>query len=186
MAIEDLMGEGTVLPITRWGTPVMHEQTQPVTAFDDDLRTLVADMFTTMRAAQGVGLAATQVGRGLSLFVYLCPDADDFVHYGAICNPPSPPRPAKSATSIPPTRAASRSPVATNASPVPTGPPAPASTRGANLSPSREPASWLAASNTRPITSKARSSATACPPAPTGSSPSRWTPSRTSTPTTGP
>lgn len=87
MAIEDLMGEGTVLPITRWGTPVMHEQTQPVTAFDDDLRTLVADMFTTMRAAQGVGLAATQVGRGLSLFVYLCPDADDFVHYGAICNP---------------------------------------------------------------------------------------------------
>ena len=87
MAIEDLMGEGTVLPITRWGTPVMHEQTQPVTAFDDDLRTLVADMFTTMRAAQGVGLAATQVGRGLSLFVYLCPDADDVVHYGAICNP---------------------------------------------------------------------------------------------------
>lgn len=87
MAIEDLMSEGNVLPITRWGAPVMHTPTQPVTVFDDELRALVSDMFATMRAAHGVGLAATQVGRGVSLFVYLCPDADDIVRYGAICNP---------------------------------------------------------------------------------------------------
>ncbi len=87
MAIEELMTGGSVLPITRWGTPVMHEQTEPITEFDDDLRALVRDMFATMRAAEGVGLAATQVGIGRSLFVYMCPDEDDKIHYGAICNP---------------------------------------------------------------------------------------------------
>ena len=87
MAIEELMTGGTILPITRWGTPVMHEQTKPVTDFDDDLRTLVRDMFATMRAAHGVGLAATQVGLGLSLFVYECPDGDERIQVGAICNP---------------------------------------------------------------------------------------------------
>lgn len=87
MAIEELMTGGTVLPITRWGTPVMHEETEPVTVFDDDLRTLVRDMFATMRAAHGVGLAATQVGLGISLFVYECPDAEERIRHGAICNP---------------------------------------------------------------------------------------------------
>lgn len=87
MAIEELMSGGTVLPITRWGAPVMHEPTTPVTAFTDDLRDLVRNMFATMKAADGVGLAATQVGLGVSLFVYSCPDEDDRVHNGAICNP---------------------------------------------------------------------------------------------------
>ena len=35
---------GTVRPIVRWGTPVMHRRSAPVTAYDDDLRALVADM----------------------------------------------------------------------------------------------------------------------------------------------
>ena len=87
MSIESLTTGGTVLPITRWGTPVMHEPTEPITEFDDALRDLVRDMFTTMRVAPGVGLAATQVGRGLSLFVFECPDADDVVTIGAVCNP---------------------------------------------------------------------------------------------------
>lgn len=78
---------GTVLPITRWGTPVMHAVTQPITAFDDDLRTLVRDMFATMDAANGVGLAATQVGVGKSVFVFACPDADDQIQVGVVCNP---------------------------------------------------------------------------------------------------
>ena len=84
---DDLTTRGTVLPITRWGAPVMHERTRPVTAFDDELRGLVRDMFATMHAAQGVGLAATQVGRDLSVFVFECPDADDVVHSGVVCNP---------------------------------------------------------------------------------------------------
>jgi peptide deformylase len=87
MGIEELTTGGTVRPITRWGESVMHAQTRQVTAFDDDLRTLVRDMFATMAAAHGVGLAATQVGVDLAVFIYDCPDADDIHHVGAICNP---------------------------------------------------------------------------------------------------
>ena len=87
MGIEELTSGGTVLPITRWGEPVMHAQTRPVTAFDDDLRQLVRNMFATMAAAHGVGLAATQVGIDLALFIYDCPDEDDINRVGAICNP---------------------------------------------------------------------------------------------------
>ncbi len=79
--------QGKVLPITRWGDPVMHTPTSPVVEFDDELHELVADMFATMEVASGVGLAATQVGRGISMFVYTCPDGDDVVRTGVVCNP---------------------------------------------------------------------------------------------------
>ena len=84
---EDLTTGGHVRPITRWGTPVMHETTRPVTEFGDELHELVRDMFATMRAAEGVGLAATQVGIGVSVFIYECPDANDRVQRGVFCNP---------------------------------------------------------------------------------------------------
>ena len=84
---EDLTTGGHVRPITRWGTPVMHETTRPVTEFGDELHELVRDMFATMRAAEGVGLAATQVGVGVSVFIYECPDADEHVQRGVVCNP---------------------------------------------------------------------------------------------------
>lgn len=83
----DLTSGGRIRPITRWGTPVMHAPTRQVTEFDDALHELVRDMFTTMRAAEGVGLAATQVGVDLAVFVYECPDADDVVHTGVVVNP---------------------------------------------------------------------------------------------------
>ena len=76
-----------MLPITRWGTPVMHARTRPVTEFDEELHALVADMFATMYAAEGVGLAATQVGVDLAVFVYDCPDDDHVRHSGVVCNP---------------------------------------------------------------------------------------------------
>lgn len=60
----------TILPIRITGDPVLHSPASPVTVFDDTLRTLVSDMFETMDAAPGVGLAAPQVGVGLRLFVY--------------------------------------------------------------------------------------------------------------------
>ena len=87
MSDDDLTTGGTVRPITRWGTPVMHQPTKPVTVFDDELRSFVRDMFATMEAASGVGLAATQVGDDRSIFVYACPDDDDVVHVGVVCNP---------------------------------------------------------------------------------------------------
>lgn len=86
--LTDLTEGGTVRPITRWGTPVMHAKTRPVTDFEDeDFRTLVRDMFATMKAASGVGLAATQVGVDLAVFIYDCPDADDVYRSGVVCNP---------------------------------------------------------------------------------------------------
>jgi peptide deformylase len=84
---DELRTGGTVLPITRWGTPVMHARTRPVTSFDAELHTLVQNMFATMYAAEGVGLAATQVGLDLAVFVFDCPDDDHVRHVGVVCNP---------------------------------------------------------------------------------------------------
>lgn len=52
-----------VLPITVLGSPVLRQVTTPVVEVTDELRQLASDMFETMRAAEGVGLAAPQVGR---------------------------------------------------------------------------------------------------------------------------
>jgi peptide deformylase len=83
----DLPSGGTVRPITRWGTPVMHRKQEPVETFDEELRSLVADMVATMYAADGVGLAACQIGVDRSVFVFDCPDADGTHHAGVVCNP---------------------------------------------------------------------------------------------------
>ncbi|MCL2735287.1 MAG: peptide deformylase [Propionibacteriaceae bacterium] len=83
----DLMTGGRILRITRWGEAVLHAATTPVTVFDEELHTLIRDMFATMDAADGVGLAATQVGDSRSLFVFRCPDADNKVLSGAVLNP---------------------------------------------------------------------------------------------------
>jgi peptide deformylase len=52
-----------VLPIAVLGTPVLRQETDPVGVVTDHLRQLADDMFDTMRAASGIGLAAPQVGR---------------------------------------------------------------------------------------------------------------------------
>ena len=51
-----------IYPIVKYGQEVLEKTAEPVTAFDGDLEKLVADMFETMYAAQGVGLAAPQIG----------------------------------------------------------------------------------------------------------------------------
>jgi peptide deformylase len=78
---------GTIHPVTRWGTDVMHRRARPVTSYDDELRTLVADMTATMYAADGVGLAACQIGVDLAVFVFDCPDSEGAIHRGLVCNP---------------------------------------------------------------------------------------------------
>ncbi len=82
-----LPGGGTVRPMTRWGVPVMHRAQQQVTSYDADLRTLVADMVATMYAADGVGLAACQIGVDLAVFVFDCPDESGERTVGVVCNP---------------------------------------------------------------------------------------------------
>jgi len=85
--VEALPEGGTVRPMTRWGEDVMHRPARAVTTFDDELRTLAADMTATMHAADGVGLAACQIGVDLAIFVFDCPDDDGVRHVGAVCNP---------------------------------------------------------------------------------------------------
>jgi peptide deformylase len=76
-----------VLPIRITGDPVLHAASSPVTAFDETLSTLVADLFDTVAAAPGVGLAAPQVGVPLRLFVYSWTDEEDTLWRGAAINP---------------------------------------------------------------------------------------------------
>ena len=78
---------GTVRPVVRWGTPVMHRRQAEVTAYDDGLRALVADLVATMYAADGVGLAACQIGVDLRVFCFDCRDADGNRIVGVVCNP---------------------------------------------------------------------------------------------------
>lgn len=77
----------TVHAIRIAGDPVLHNPTREVTGFDEELRTLTEDMFETMYAAEGVGLAANQIGIDLRVFVYDCPDDEGNRHKGLVVNP---------------------------------------------------------------------------------------------------
>ena len=61
-----------ILEIRKYGDPVLTSGTEAVTEFGADLSRLVEDMFETMYAAPGVGLAAPQVGISKRLFVMDC------------------------------------------------------------------------------------------------------------------
>ncbi|MFG2086940.1 peptide deformylase [Spirillospora sp. NPDC048824] len=78
---------GLVRPITLVGTPVLHRPCRPVEEFGPALRELADDMFASMYEADGVGLAANQIGVDLCVFVYDCPDEDGERHKGAVVNP---------------------------------------------------------------------------------------------------
>ncbi|MGH9774593.1 MAG: peptide deformylase [Candidatus Acidiferrales bacterium] len=55
--------------IVKYGNPVLETPTKPVEKFDEDFAALTEDMFETMYAARGVGLAAPQIGLGMRLAV---------------------------------------------------------------------------------------------------------------------
>jgi peptide deformylase len=76
-----------VHPIRVVGDPVLHAPTRQVTEFGQALHTLVSDMFETMAAADGVGLAANQIGVDLRVFVYDCPDGEGVPRRGVVVNP---------------------------------------------------------------------------------------------------
>ena len=58
-----------IYPITKYGVPVLEKPAAPVTKFDAELEKISADMFESMYAAQGVGLAAPQIGLAMRLAV---------------------------------------------------------------------------------------------------------------------
>lgn len=67
-----------ILPIVAYGDPILKKKAQPITPDYPELKQLIDNMFETMYAAQGVGLAAPQIGKSIRLFVLdVSPFADD-------------------------------------------------------------------------------------------------------------
>jgi peptide deformylase len=59
----------TIYPIVKYGDPVLEKAGSTIQKFDEELETLAEDMFASMYAAQGVGLAAPQIGKSMRLAV---------------------------------------------------------------------------------------------------------------------
>lgn len=81
---------GRVLRVTVTGEEVLHRVNADVPESmlgGAELSQLIDDMFVTMYAAEGVGLAGNQVGVDLRVFVYDCPDDDGVRHVGHVVNP---------------------------------------------------------------------------------------------------
>lgn len=58
-----------ILPIVAYGDPVLKKEGQEIDKDYPELDKLIANMFETMYAAHGVGLAAPQIGKSIRLFV---------------------------------------------------------------------------------------------------------------------
>jgi peptide deformylase len=67
--------------------PFLARKALPVAAVDDRVRALIRDMFETMYAAEGVGLAATQVGVGKRVIVIDVSPVDETIAPVAVVNP---------------------------------------------------------------------------------------------------
>ncbi|MEE4543797.1 peptide deformylase [Streptomyces sp. V4-01] len=78
---------GTVHPVRVLGDPGLHAACGEAAEFGAPLVRLVEDLFATMYAASGVGLAANQIGVPLRVFVFDCPDDEDRRHLGHLVNP---------------------------------------------------------------------------------------------------
>src|SRR5438093_6046773 len=63
-------GDGLmILPVVKYGTPVLRHKGAPIEQITPTIKKLIADMFETMYAYKGVGLAAQQIGQALQLTV---------------------------------------------------------------------------------------------------------------------
>jgi peptide deformylase len=77
-----------VRPLTFIGNPVLRTRTHPVTEVTEEIRRLIRDLYETMHAANGVGLAANQVGVGLRIAVLGVPsERDDEITHLTMINP---------------------------------------------------------------------------------------------------
>ena len=77
----------SLLKLVTWPNPILEAPADPVTKFNGNLKKLVDDMFETMYAAPGVGLAAVQVGVPKRLFVMDCSGGKDPAQRIAMINP---------------------------------------------------------------------------------------------------
>lgn len=58
-----------ILPVVKYGTPVLRQKGTSVETITPEIKQLIADMFETMYATKGIGLAAQQVGKAIQLTV---------------------------------------------------------------------------------------------------------------------
>jgi peptide deformylase len=76
-----------IYPIVKYGQPVLEKSGEPITQFDGNLEKLVADMFETMYAANGVGLAAPQIGLSVKVCVIDITSGEDAAAKVVLVNP---------------------------------------------------------------------------------------------------
>jgi len=76
-----------IYPIVKYGDPVLEKPSDPVTLFDAELKKLIDDMFESMYAAHGVGLAAPQIGIAKRIAVIDCSFKEDPAAKMVIINP---------------------------------------------------------------------------------------------------
>jgi peptide deformylase len=81
-----------VRPVLRMGEPLLRAVAAPVTRFDEELASLVADMDDTMRASSGAGIAAPQIGVSLRVVIFELKDNARYPHltpvpYTVLVNP---------------------------------------------------------------------------------------------------
>jgi peptide deformylase len=76
-----------VYPIVKYGDPVLAKVAEPITVYDKDLKKLVEDMFESMYAAKGIGLAAPQIGISKHIAVIDISFGKDPDQKLVLCNP---------------------------------------------------------------------------------------------------
>jgi peptide deformylase len=78
-----------ILPIYTEEHSILHEKTQPITEVTAEIRQLADYMFETMHNAQGIGLAAPQIGQGIAMCVleFTDPDGEESFPKVALLNP---------------------------------------------------------------------------------------------------
>ncbi|HKX31964.1 MAG TPA: peptide deformylase [Blastocatellia bacterium] len=76
-----------ILPIVKYGDPVLTQEGSQVTEFDGNLARLVEDMFETLYSVKGVGLAAPQVAEQKKMFIMDCGVGKDPARRFAFINP---------------------------------------------------------------------------------------------------
>ena len=76
-----------IYPIVKYGDSVLEKPAATVSVFDDELQKLIEDMFESMYAAHGVGLAAPQIGISKKIAVIDCSFKEDMSAKMVIINP---------------------------------------------------------------------------------------------------
>ena len=70
-----------IYPIRAYGDPVLRAKCEEIVNFDEDLDDLIQNMYKTMDASDGVGLAAPQIGKALRIFMV---DSTHFKDYDKV------------------------------------------------------------------------------------------------------